>query len=148
MATHDSETHSCLYCYSYRQHYYFFFYNQNIIITVVNLTAIIREIKKSNSPCLGLSIGNGSPIFQKKYRNINHTAPVSTTYMSLRFGTEKQTIASITFYIINITQKKKTFTNCKKQTEFFQQMLRTYYAALTSCLNCHGISSSNPAAIV
>lgn len=43
-----------------------------------------------NSPCFGLRIGNGSPSFQKKYMNVNHSTHAKRSFCLCTNGEEKK----------------------------------------------------------
>lgn len=54
-----------------------------------------KSARKWNSPCFGLRIGNGSPNFQKKYMNVNHTTHAKSSFCLCTNGEEKGNVYKI-----------------------------------------------------
>lgn len=45
-------------------------------LTMFNMKGNAEFYRIYYLPCFGLSMGKGSPIFQKKYKNMHHATPV------------------------------------------------------------------------
>jgi len=108
----------------YHLHYHSH-YHYTDVLTATAKVFMTDLLVTPNWPCFGLRIGNGSPIFQKKYRNMNHTIPDNTTYTSLRFGTETH-------------RQQVTFQS--SSTSDPPEAVYIYYVMRTGCLNCNKIS--------